>query len=67
MEEETKDVSYSKLIEMNGGKSIYDNDVGVIKQKLQHVAIKLQHVAQKACNRLDLCLVYRIDSLDMSG
>ncbi|KAL1777841.1 A-kinase anchor protein 9 isoform X3 [Sigmodon hispidus] len=53
MEEETNDTSYTKLIEMNGGNSIYKNDVGVIKQKLQHVALKLHHVAQKACNRLE--------------
>ncbi|XP_057614340.1 A-kinase anchor protein 9 isoform X5 [Chionomys nivalis] len=50
--EETKTTSYAKVIETNGGAIVSYNDVHVIRQKLQHLATKLQlHVAQKACNR----------------
>ncbi|KAK7834814.1 hypothetical protein U0070_022785 [Myodes glareolus] len=50
--EETKNTSYAKVIEMNGGAIVSYNDVDVIRQKLQQLATKLQlHIAQKACNR----------------
>ncbi|XP_049995677.1 A-kinase anchor protein 9 isoform X5 [Alexandromys fortis] len=50
--EETKNTSYAKVIETNGGAVVSYNDVHVIRQKLQHLATKLQlHIAQKACNR----------------
>ncbi|XP_038171393.1 A-kinase anchor protein 9 isoform X3 [Arvicola amphibius] len=50
--EETKNTSYAKVIETNGGAIVSYNDVDVIRQKLQHLATKLQlHIAQKACNR----------------
>ncbi|XP_041524024.1 A-kinase anchor protein 9-like isoform X3 [Microtus oregoni] len=50
--EETKNTSYAKVIETNGGAIVSYNDVHVIRQKLQHLATKLQlHIAQKACNR----------------
>ncbi|MEJ1280707.1 A kinase (PRKA) anchor protein (yotiao) 9 [Cricetulus griseus] len=32
-----------------------DNDIEIIRQKLQHVAMKIQqHIAQKACDRLEI-------------
>ncbi|CAO2617454.1 A-kinase anchor protein 9 [Lemmus lemmus] len=50
--EETKNTSYAKVIETNGGAIVSYSDVDVIRQKLQHLATKLQlHIAQKACNR----------------
>ncbi|XP_037363550.1 A-kinase anchor protein 9 isoform X3 [Talpa occidentalis] len=52
MEGETKESGYSKLIEMNGGGSTYNHEIELIRQKLQHVTVKLQHLAQKAANRL---------------
>lgn len=48
---ETKDTNFTKLIEINGELD-HSHDLEVIRQTLQHVASKLQHVAQKACNRL---------------
>ncbi|XP_017447935.1 A-kinase anchor protein 9 isoform X3 [Rattus norvegicus] len=48
---ETKDTNFTKLIEINGELD-HNHDLEVIRQTLQHVASKLQHVAQKACNRL---------------
>ncbi|KAM7119906.1 A-kinase anchor protein 9 isoform 1-T1 [Molossus nigricans] len=52
MEGETKESSYPKLTETNGGGTGYDHELEMIKQKLQHIASKLQHLAQKASNRL---------------
>ncbi|XP_024622783.1 A-kinase anchor protein 9 isoform X10 [Neophocaena asiaeorientalis asiaeorientalis] len=49
---ETKESSYPKMIEMNGGGAGYNHELEMIRQKLQHVASKLQHLAQKASNRL---------------
>ncbi|XP_036719858.1 A-kinase anchor protein 9 isoform X4 [Balaenoptera musculus] len=50
--EETKESSYPKMIEMNGGGTSYNHELEMIRQKLQRVASKLQHLAQKASNRL---------------
>ncbi|KAM5302515.1 A-kinase anchor protein 9 isoform 2-T2 [Glossophaga mutica] len=52
IEGETKESSYPKLIEMNGGGTCYNHELEMIKQKLQHMASKLQRLAQKASNRL---------------
>lgn len=52
IEGETKESSYPKLIEMNGGGTDCNPELEMIRQKLQHVASKLQHLSQKACNRL---------------
>ncbi|XP_012881458.1 PREDICTED: A-kinase anchor protein 9 [Dipodomys ordii] len=52
IEGETKESSYPKLIEMNGGESGYHHELEMIRQNLQHVDLKLQHLAQKASNRL---------------
>uniref|UniRef100_A0AC11E586 A-kinase anchoring protein 9 n=1 Tax=Ovis aries TaxID=9940 RepID=A0AC11E586_SHEEP len=49
---ETKESSYPKMIEMNGGGTGYNHELEIIRQKLQCVASKLQHLAQKASNRL---------------
>ncbi|KAB0375769.1 hypothetical protein FD755_012412, partial [Muntiacus reevesi] len=49
---ETKESSYPKVIEMNGGRTGYNHELEIIRQKLQRVASKLQHLAQKASNRL---------------
>ncbi|XP_052029129.1 A-kinase anchor protein 9 isoform X2 [Apodemus sylvaticus] len=49
---ETKDVNFTKLIEINGGELDHSQDLEMVRQTLQHVASKLQHVAQKACRRL---------------
>uniref|UniRef100_A0A4W2DSU8 A-kinase anchoring protein 9 n=1 Tax=Bos indicus x Bos taurus TaxID=30522 RepID=A0A4W2DSU8_BOBOX len=49
---ETKESSYPKMIEMNGGGTGYHHELEIIRQKLQCVASKLQHLAQKASNRL---------------
>ncbi|VCW83986.1 unnamed protein product [Gulo gulo] len=53
IEGETKESSYPKLIEMNEGGTGYNHELEIIRQKLQRVASKLQHLAQKASNRLD--------------
>uniref|UniRef100_A0A8C0KTV9 A-kinase anchoring protein 9 n=1 Tax=Canis lupus dingo TaxID=286419 RepID=A0A8C0KTV9_CANLU len=52
IEGETKESSYLKLIEMNEGGTGCNHELEVIRQKLQCVASKLQHLAQKASNRL---------------
>uniref|UniRef100_A0A7N5JSE7 A-kinase anchoring protein 9 n=1 Tax=Ailuropoda melanoleuca TaxID=9646 RepID=A0A7N5JSE7_AILME len=52
MEGETKESSYPKLIEMNEGGAGCNHELEIIRQKLQRVASKLQHLAQKASNRL---------------
>ncbi|XP_073094965.1 A-kinase anchor protein 9 isoform X15 [Manis javanica] len=52
IEGETKEASYPKLIEINGGGNGFNHELEMIRQKLQCVASKLQHVAQKASNRL---------------
>lgn len=52
IEGETKEASYPKGIEMNGGRTGYNHEIEMIQQKLQYVASKLQHLAQKASNRL---------------
>eukprot|EP00069_Balaena_mysticetus_P015630 bmy_09333T0 len=49
---ETKESSYPKMIEMNGGGTGYNHELEMIRQKLQRVASKLQHLARKASNRL---------------
>ncbi|XP_029390961.1 A-kinase anchor protein 9 isoform X2 [Mus pahari] len=49
---EAKDRNFTKLIEINGGELDHTHDLEMIRQTLQHVASKLQHVAQKACSRL---------------
>ncbi|XP_040116196.1 A-kinase anchor protein 9 isoform X7 [Oryx dammah] len=49
---ERKESSYPKMIEMNGGGTGYNHELEIIRQKLQCVASKLQHLAQKASNRL---------------
>lgn len=68
MEEESKDTSYAKLMEMNREKDDSDNDVEIIRQKFQRVAMKIQgHIVQKACDRLDFCPLYRNDTLDNRG
>ncbi|XP_008046810.1 A-kinase anchor protein 9 isoform X2 [Carlito syrichta] len=52
IEGETKESNYPKLIEMNGGGTGCHHKLEIIRQTLQHVASKLQHLAQKASNRL---------------
>lgn len=52
IEGETKESSYPKLFEMNGGGTGYNHELEMIKQKLQHMASKLQRLAQKASSRL---------------
>ncbi|XP_049624798.1 A-kinase anchor protein 9 [Suncus etruscus] len=52
IEGETNESSYPKLIEMNGGGSNSNHELEMIRQKLQHVSVKLQQLAQKASNRL---------------
>ncbi|XP_014446039.1 A-kinase anchor protein 9 isoform X3 [Tupaia chinensis] len=52
IEGETKESSYPKLIEMNGGGTGCNHELGMILQMLQHVASKLQHLARKASTRL---------------
>ncbi|KAM5255692.1 A-kinase anchor protein 9 [Ctenodactylus gundi] len=52
IEGETKESSYPKLIEMNGGETGYHHDLEMIRQKLQRAASKLEHLAQKASSRL---------------
>ncbi|XP_057160083.1 A-kinase anchor protein 9 isoform X6 [Ursus arctos] len=52
IEGETKESSYPKLIEMNEGGAGCNHELEIIRQKLQRVASKLQHLAQKASNRL---------------
>ncbi|XP_072620351.1 A-kinase anchor protein 9 isoform X9 [Vulpes vulpes] len=52
IEGETKESSYLKLIEMNEGGTGCNHELEMIRQKLQCVASKLQHLAQKASNRL---------------
>jgi A-kinase anchor protein 9 len=54
IEGETKESSYPKLIELNGGETGCKHELEMIKQKLQHVSSKLEYLAQKASNRLDL-------------
>uniref|UniRef100_A0A480M2W6 A-kinase anchor protein 9 isoform 2 n=1 Tax=Sus scrofa TaxID=9823 RepID=A0A480M2W6_PIG len=50
IEGETKESSYPKMIEINRGDC--NHELEMIRQKLQCVASKLQHLAQKASNRL---------------
>ncbi|KAB1275922.1 A-kinase anchor protein 9 [Camelus dromedarius] len=52
IEGETKESGCPKMIEMNGGGTGYNHELEMIRQKLQCVASKLQHLAQKASNRL---------------
>nr|KAF6417801.1 A-kinase anchoring protein 9 [Rousettus aegyptiacus] len=52
IEGETKESSYPKLIEMNGGGTGHNHELEMIRKNLQHVASKLQHLAQKASSRL---------------
>ncbi|XP_077007848.1 A-kinase anchor protein 9 isoform X17 [Tamandua tetradactyla] len=52
IEGETKESSYPKLIEMTGGRTGYSPELEMIRQRLQCMASKLQHLAQKASNRL---------------
>ncbi|KAK2495245.1 hypothetical protein MC885_005393 [Smutsia gigantea] len=52
IEGETKETSYPKLVEMNGGGNGFNHELEMIRQKLQCVTSKLQHIAQKASNRL---------------
>lgn len=40
---------------MTGGKTGYNHELEMIQQKFQRMASKLQHLAQKASNRLALC------------
>nr|XP_020016753.1 A-kinase anchor protein 9 isoform X2 [Castor canadensis] len=51
IEGETKESSYPKLIELNGGETGCKHELEMIKQKLQHVSSKLEYLAQKASNR----------------
>lgn len=51
IEGETKESGYPKLIEMNGGRADCNPELEMIRQKLQHVASKLQLLSQKAGNR----------------
>ncbi|XP_036036649.1 A-kinase anchor protein 9 isoform X3 [Onychomys torridus] len=54
MEEEAKGTGPTALIGITGGQVVGSNDVELIRQKLQHVATKLQqHGAQKACGGLE--------------
>lgn len=53
IEGETKESSYPKLIEMNGGGTGHNHELEMIRKNLQHVASKLQHLAQKASSRWD--------------
>jgi hypothetical protein len=64
---EAKDRNFTKLIEINGGELDHNHDLEMIRQTLQHVASKLQHVAQKACSRLDFLLWGTNDTLDRSA
>ncbi|XP_047686610.1 A-kinase anchor protein 9 isoform X4 [Prionailurus viverrinus] len=52
IEGETKESGYPKLIEMNEGGAGCNHELEMIRQKLQRVASKLHHLAQKASNRL---------------
>ncbi|XP_042636740.1 A-kinase anchor protein 9 [Orycteropus afer afer] len=52
IEGETKDSGYPKLIEMNGGGIAYNHELEMIREKLQCMASKLEHLAQKTSNRL---------------
>ncbi|XP_037692560.1 A-kinase anchor protein 9 isoform X3 [Choloepus didactylus] len=52
IEGETKESSYPKLIEMNGERTGCKHELEMIRQRLQCMASKLQHLAQKASNRL---------------
>ncbi|KAM9651231.1 A-kinase anchor protein 9 isoform 9-T10 [Trichechus inunguis] len=52
IEGETKASGYPKLMEMNGGGIGCNHELEMIRQKLQRMASKLQHLAQKASNRL---------------
>ncbi|XP_071468326.1 A-kinase anchor protein 9 isoform X9 [Marmota flaviventris] len=49
IEGETKESNYP---EMNGGETGYNHEIEMLRQKLQLVASKLHHLAQKASNRL---------------
>uniref|UniRef100_A0A8C6A4U6 A-kinase anchoring protein 9 n=1 Tax=Marmota marmota marmota TaxID=9994 RepID=A0A8C6A4U6_MARMA len=49
IEGETKESNY---LEMNGGETGYNHEIEMLRQKLQLVASKLHHLAQKASNRL---------------
>ncbi|KAF6301450.1 A-kinase anchoring protein 9 [Rhinolophus ferrumequinum] len=52
IEGETKEASYPKGIEMNGGRTGYNHELEMIQQRFQRMASKLQHLARKASNRL---------------
>ncbi|XP_040328644.1 A-kinase anchor protein 9 isoform X2 [Herpailurus yagouaroundi] len=52
IEGETKESGYPRLIEMNEGGAGCNHELEMIRQKLQRVASKLHHLAQKASNRL---------------
>ncbi|XP_071071274.1 A-kinase anchor protein 9 isoform X7 [Dasypus novemcinctus] len=52
IEGETKESSYPEVTEMNGGRSSCNHELEMIRQRLQCMASKLQHLAQKASNRL---------------
>ncbi|XP_006834457.1 PREDICTED: A-kinase anchor protein 9 [Chrysochloris asiatica] len=52
IEGETKESSYPKLIEINGGGIGYNHELEMVRQKLHCMVSKVQHLAQKASNRL---------------
>ncbi|XP_045144690.1 A-kinase anchor protein 9 [Echinops telfairi] len=52
IEGETKQSGYPNLIEMNGGGIGCNYELEMIRQKLQCMVSKLQHLAQKASSRL---------------
>lgn len=54
IEGETKESNY---LEMNGGETGYNHEIEMLRQKLQLVASKLHHLAQKASNRLDFSVL----------
>ncbi|XP_010601787.1 A-kinase anchor protein 9 [Fukomys damarensis] len=52
IEGDTKESNYLKLTVMNGGETGYKHELEVVRQKLERVASSLQHLSQKASNRL---------------
>ncbi|XP_023562304.1 A-kinase anchor protein 9 isoform X2 [Octodon degus] len=52
IEGDTKELNYPKLTVMNGGETGYSHELDVVRQKLERVASSLQHLSQKASNRL---------------
>ncbi|XP_063098985.1 A-kinase anchor protein 9 isoform X4 [Cavia porcellus] len=52
IEGDTKESNYPKLTVMNGEETGYNHELEVVRQKLERAASSLQHLSQKASNRL---------------